>query len=177
MPGSLSEVSVDRIVPTGVTLESGCPVCAEPLQTGEVEGRRALFCPDCRGLLLRHDDFGAIVRERAARRTLSVASEPRPVNPLAAQRRLYCPNCNQLMEVHPYYGPGNVMIDSCSPCGFVWLDQGEITRIERASGGHSELRTSQPLPAVEHVSDSDSFDASGERDQRSPLRFLADLFL
>jgi Zn-finger nucleic acid-binding protein len=38
------------------------------------------------------------------------------------------------MEVHPYYGPGNVVVDSCCHCGLVWLDAGEISMIETAPG-------------------------------------------
>ena len=59
---------------------------------------------------------------------------PVPLEPLELQRRVDCPRCHAPMDVHPYYGPGNTVIDSCRSCGLVWLDQGEITRIERAPG-------------------------------------------
>ena len=32
------------------------------------------------------------------------------------------------MSTHPYYGPGNVIIDSCETCNLVWLDFGELKR-------------------------------------------------
>lgn len=38
------------------------------------------------------------------------------------------------MDVHPYYGPGNVAIDSCSACNLVWLDFGELRQITHAPG-------------------------------------------
>jgi Zn-finger nucleic acid-binding protein len=38
------------------------------------------------------------------------------------------------MDVHPYYGPGNVVIDTCGKCGLVWLDHGEMAVIENAPG-------------------------------------------
>ena len=40
------------------------------------------------------------------------------------------------METHPYYGPGNVVIDSCCGCGcgYVWLDHGELATLARAGG-------------------------------------------
>jgi Zn-finger nucleic acid-binding protein len=38
------------------------------------------------------------------------------------------------MDVHPYYGPGSQVIDSCPHCRLVWLDAGELAAIERAPG-------------------------------------------
>ena len=44
------------------------------------------------------------------------------------------------METHPYYGPGNVIIDSCGDCDLIWLDAGELKQIEHAPGGDRGLR-------------------------------------
>ena len=38
------------------------------------------------------------------------------------------------MLTHPYYGPGNVTIDSCEGCELVWLDFGELRQIVDAPG-------------------------------------------
>jgi Zn-finger nucleic acid-binding protein len=38
------------------------------------------------------------------------------------------------MEVHPYYGPGSQVIDSCHRCRLVWIDSGELAAIEKAPG-------------------------------------------
>ncbi len=38
------------------------------------------------------------------------------------------------MDTHPYYGPGNVVIDSCESCQAVWLDFGELRQIVNAPG-------------------------------------------
>jgi len=38
------------------------------------------------------------------------------------------------MDVHPYYGPGNVVIDTCGQCYLVWLDHGELKQIADAPG-------------------------------------------
>jgi hypothetical protein len=39
-----------------------------------------------------------------------------------------------MMDVHPYFGPGNVIIDTCGKCDLVWLDFGELKQIEEAPG-------------------------------------------
>jgi Zn-finger nucleic acid-binding protein len=33
-----------------------------------------------------------------------------------------------------YYGPGNIVIDTCPPCDLVWLDAGELQRAIDAPG-------------------------------------------
>jgi Zn-finger nucleic acid-binding protein len=49
------------------------------------------------------------------------------------------------MDVHPYYGPGNVIIDSCTTCDLVWLDIGELKQIAEAPGGDRGVRK-PPIP-------------------------------
>ena len=172
----LAEVSVDRILPTGVTLDSECPCCLHLLQTGLIEGRRGLYCGRCFGMLLRHEDFGGIIQERQARRAGIEPAEPRPIDPEAFQRRLNCPSCREQMDVHPYYGPGNIVIDTCAPCGLMWLDHGELTRVEQASRTPArtasvpqrELTDSDPQQVTVHSAEVDSGEIS-------PLRVLADL--
>ncbi len=80
------------------------------------------------------------------------------------------------MDVHPYYGPGNIVIDTCADCGLMWLDHGELTRVEQASP------TQTPVPAWNHSEEADTAEQprtersdESEAAQRSPLRFLADL--
>jgi Zn-finger nucleic acid-binding protein len=43
--------------------------------------------------------------------------------------------CAADMSTHPYYGPGNVVIDTCDACHVVWLDFGELRQIADAPGG------------------------------------------
>jgi Zn-finger nucleic acid-binding protein len=123
----------DRVAPLGCALEASCPTCGGTLVEGLMDGFGVGHCPDCRGVLLAGEDFADIVRSRRASYRRADAA-PVPLEPLELQRRVDCPRCHTPMDVHPYYGPGNTVIDSCRACGLVWLDQGEIARIERAPG-------------------------------------------
>ena len=38
------------------------------------------------------------------------------------------------METHPYYGPGNIVIDACIQCHLLWLDPGELKQVLDAPG-------------------------------------------
>jgi Zn-finger nucleic acid-binding protein len=45
---------------------------------------------------------------------------------------LHCPLCGLEMDRHLYGGGGNVNVDSCEPCGVLWLDHGELSRMVAA---------------------------------------------
>jgi len=135
-------LTIDRITPMGDQLDAACPACSQTLCTGEVEGCRVLYCGDCYGLLLKHEDFGTITRVRRGRREGCESVPVSPLNTAEYERKIDCPNCQSTMEVHPYYGPGNVIIDSCSNCHYIWLDHGELKTVVHAEGG----REPEPLP-------------------------------
>jgi len=125
--------SADRVVPLSERTDVTCPACQLPLMHGAVEQVRVLFCEQCRGVLADSDAFAAIVQQRRANYK-GAPRKARPIDPAELERHLDCPLCQRPMEVHPYYGPGNVVIDSCSRCHLVWLDHGEIAAIEQAPG-------------------------------------------
>lgn len=127
------EGSVDKMVPLGRPTDTSCPACNMVLLLGAMEGREVSYCPRCRGVFVSHEDFAHVVRRRRARRK-DPAADPVPLNHEELKRRVPCPACGQTMEVHPYYGPGSVVIDSCVRCRMVWLDYGEVAAIERAPG-------------------------------------------
>ncbi len=117
--------------PAGIS----CPDCpaGDELMHGLLDGHKVDYCPTCFGISLDAEAFGAVVRDR--RIAYSGPDDvPAPANQAALDRRRDCPVCDATMEAHPYYGPGNVVVDSCCRCRRVWLDQGELTTIVRASG-------------------------------------------
>jgi len=83
------------------------------------------------------------------------------------------------MDVHPYYGPGNVVVDTCGECGLIWLDHGEMTRVEQASGVRqtpwSQRSEVTPIPGSSEPTNQDrSFFGLPQRNPAA--EFLADLF-
>ena len=113
------------------TLDWACPVCAVPLHAGSVEGQTVAYCTRCRGILTGNAAFSAIVRARRAQ-PRGAGHIAAPIDSAELERRVHCPRCAAPLEVHPYYGPGNVVVDSCAACRLLWLDHGELTIIERA---------------------------------------------
>jgi Zn-finger nucleic acid-binding protein len=108
-----------------------CPVCAVPLFNAAISGHRIQYCNRCHGMLIEMDIFMAIVQDLRARRQGSADAARQP-DWKDLNRRLKCPRCGQQMDTHPYYGPGNVIIDDCERCLVNWLDYSELDRIVRA---------------------------------------------
>ena len=128
-----AESSHDGITLLGEQADVSCPVCEAALVDGLMEARRVLHCKRCRGVLVSNDDFLVIIRRRRAR--FDEPPDPAsPVNVEELKRKTLCPQCRRRMETHPYYGPGNAVIDTCSRCKLIWFDGGEIGVLERAPG-------------------------------------------
>ncbi len=125
--------SPDGVQLLGEDSDLSCPVCRVRLVGGSIDGLRVLYCEDCRGVLASNDTFAEIVRTRRARFD-DEPDKPRRIDPVELQRQVRCPGCDGVMDVHPYYGPGSVVVDTCAACSLIWLDHGEIATIERAPG-------------------------------------------
>jgi Zn-finger nucleic acid-binding protein len=113
-----------------------CPVCGIPLVQAAVEDVRLLYCERCRGMLIPMGAFVPLVEELRAQQR---ASRPLPaLDRRNLERHIHCPDCGRPMDTHPYLGPGNIAIDSCSECELNWLDHGELERIVRAPDSEPE---------------------------------------
>jgi Zn-finger nucleic acid-binding protein len=113
---------------------SACPVCTTPLSRSLVDKKHGIdHCERCGGLLMPRQSFAEVVNQRRAWASNPPAI-PVPVDQRELHRRIACPACSNPMAVHPYYGPGNVIIDTCDHCDLVWVDSGELKAIADAPG-------------------------------------------
>lgn len=123
----------DRVAPLDTSSEMDCPRCDHALIQATVDGRRADYCPGCHGILFEAPIFADVVWNRRVMYRGTEAT-PQPIDPELMKQVIDCPQCQQRMEVHPHYGPGRALIDSCSGCQIVWLDHLELTSLERTPG-------------------------------------------
>ncbi len=121
----------DGVVVIGEPGRRDCPVCSAPLVSAFIQKKPVEHCATCQGVLVDRRGFNRIIEALRARHR-GPRLEPRQIDPEERQRKLRCPGCGEQMDVHPYYGPGNVLIDSCWECALVWLDRGEIATISRS---------------------------------------------
>jgi Zn-finger nucleic acid-binding protein len=108
-----------------------CPVCAVPLAHAALAGVRMIYCSRCRGMLIPMDAFVALI-EMLRAQGKGPATIPKSPDAKGLERHIDCPQCHRRMDTHYYGGPGNIIIDDCSPCHLNWLDSGELGRIIRA---------------------------------------------
>jgi Zn-finger nucleic acid-binding protein len=150
-----------------------CPVCRELLVQALLDDAHPVhFCPTCRGVLMPRQTFAGVVNIRRAW-AANPPVEPRLLDRQALDRKLSCPSCRGRFTTHPYYGPGNVVMDSCDSCDIVWLDFGELRQIVDAPGRDRGGRN-RALGDDLHIP------RSIEQDQdllaaKDPLDFLFDL--
>ena len=128
------EASRDNVRVLGDASPMDCPVCHEPLVSAEISRLAVLSCARCHGILARQGDFALLVKHLRANPWGPEALRMKPLERKHLARRIDCPQCHQPLNTHPYYGPGNVVIDNCIACGLVWLDYGELYRIVHAPG-------------------------------------------
>ncbi|MBL8888430.1 MAG: zf-TFIIB domain-containing protein [Planctomycetaceae bacterium] len=117
---------------TGEDAGLDCPSCNAATQLAEAGEFLVVACPQCFGFFSQSRNFNSII-EGVRKRYRGIES----VQPLdAAQLRVArtCPACQNRFETHAYAGPGTTVVDSCANCRTVWLDGGELERIERAPG-------------------------------------------
>jgi Zn-finger nucleic acid-binding protein len=120
----------DGVRVLGVAAEISCPICPVRLTHASVARERIFYCERCRGMLISMEVFPVIVEDLRSRREVSLdAAHPPDWKDLS--RRIRCPKCGTTMDTHPYYGPGNIIIDSCETCAQDWLDYGELDRVVR----------------------------------------------
>jgi len=123
-----------------------CPLCGEPLSTALLDGAYAIeHCERCRGLLMARATFAEAAAARRAREHGPPAA-PVPLDRRELDRTVACPGCGSAMDVHPYHGPGSVVIDGCVRCDLIWLDTGELQQITDAPGRDRGRRTPAPAP-------------------------------
>lgn len=125
-----------------------CPSCSTGLEVVSHEGVDVDRCPDGHGIWLDKGELRAVVLSEVADRpheeeleALDAAARDHGQALLAdiARGSRDCPVCGAVMTITEYAGSG-VAIDECRTHG-VWLDDGELERIEAyAEGIRSQAR-------------------------------------
>ena len=127
----------DPLSVDGVQLLEGhtnetCPVCLDHrLSRAKLAGKDIGYCQECHGILVNSESFRQGLTSRRGECSIRDI-HPVPLDPLQYQRTIACAICQRAMDVHPYYGPGNAVIDSCYDCKVVWLDHGEFQVLQKA---------------------------------------------
>jgi len=124
-----------RSVPTGGDAMSTCPRCNSALTAEEYEGATVEVCARCGGHWLGPDELRHIVHtheQKWEEEALEGEREapPRRVPLDKVRENLPCPACRVAMETFNYAGDSGVILDRCRDCGGIWLDGGELEKVQ-----------------------------------------------
>ena len=118
---------------SGNEVEFLCPVCVDRrLQVAETNGTQVCACPECSGFVIDSESLARVIS--AIRREYEGKEQIAPFDSAQLDEVRNCPACYKPMQTHPYYGPGNAVIDSCIGCHLTWLDGSELSKIKVAPG-------------------------------------------
>lgn len=147
--------------------EMRCPLCRVQLSLGSIDGYQVRTCDRCRGVLAPQLSFGEIVKRRRAKAS-GPGVQPAALDRSQLERVIYCPGCSRKMETHPYYGPGNIIIDTCPHCRVLWLDFGELRQVTDAPG--RDRGGGVRLDEIDVLRNAERRSAESRRQQRSKRR-------
>ena len=155
------------ILPQGKPTEFQCPKCVLPLEVGLIhENMQVCFCNNCRGFVTPNESLGFLINDLRSAYT-GPDDLPVPIDPNELDVFPNCPACWEKMDSHPYYGPGNVVLNTCGHCQLAWLDHGELDKIVRAPGPRPNQK---PTGNFESQALRDQFEAQAESSRLNFLR-------
>lgn len=113
-----------------------CPNCDNSLTTMTYEGIRLETCPGCEGEWLDDAELKHVTQAREVRfdpqeqRAIAEATKIKGVILEDVDRDLICPKCGGQTDPINYGGNTGLIIDRCADCHGIWLDGGELEKIQ-----------------------------------------------
>lgn len=121
---------------TTLPVTTSCVHCSAPLELRSHEAVHVLACPAAHGVFIHADALQHAVRDRTAdrpateERTAEDSQGAIAIEALRERERDHaCPTCGELMDKRVFAYESGIPIDVCHVHG-IWLDQGELERIE-----------------------------------------------
>lgn len=111
-----------------------CPIDKTPLEKKIYEGNVEIdFCPECAGIWLDAGELEKIqeIRENDYSNKFAEHYDSRTEfeSQLEEESR-DCPSCDDVLIKKIYAGNSGIQIDACPACRGIWLDAGELQRLE-----------------------------------------------
>ncbi len=113
-----------------------CPNCQTDLRTIDYEGLSIEACSQCNGEWLDSDELGKVVAIREVRfnseekRAIAESTTITGVVLEDVARDLKCPKCDGITDALNYGGDTGIIIDRCTVCHGLWLDDRELEKIQ-----------------------------------------------
>mgnify|MGYP003644344027 CR=1 FL=1 len=103
-----------------------CPLCNKALKITRYEGEKVGLCTDCNGFFMGRKNLRNIEESHE----ISVPMESGSGSGINVEGVKKCPKCKLNMQLKSYGELGAAEVDYCQGCGGIWLDPGELERIQ-----------------------------------------------
>ena len=113
-----------------------CPRCETALKESYYEGVEVDVCPRCGGEFVQGAMLPRIVKTRESTFSPELLTEIEAHEPITGvpsserEHPLACPGCAGVLQSINYAGDTAVIVDRCGACDGVWLDGGELEKIQ-----------------------------------------------
>ena len=118
-----------------------CPNCQSHMATINYEGISIETCSECNGEWIDDAELGKIVQIREVRfdpderRAIAESTTITGVVLKDVDRDLQCPKCDGTTDAVNYGGDTGIIIDRCTSCRGIWLDEHELEKIQMVVEG------------------------------------------
>lgn len=107
-----------------------CPACQSPLKRYRIGKLEFEGCPECRGMFLDEGELRKLKdwsRDASLRSLCWMDDEVEAIEKTGAvvSKRL-CPKCDRQAMLTTNFGESDVLIDYCTGCHGIWLDEDEL---------------------------------------------------
>lgn len=108
-----------------------CPKCKVPTTRIEYEGAGVRMCGQCGGTWVTPIALKAIANRRQVAFTEAVKERfVQMADESNATEQLICMRCGKTMIKEHFKEWDDIVIDRCAKCGGIWLDPGELEKIQ-----------------------------------------------
>ncbi|MEE8452517.1 MAG: zf-TFIIB domain-containing protein [Thermoguttaceae bacterium] len=106
-----------------------CPSCAAQLVRTTYEGLPVFRCDECSGYLLGRKRVDGIKRSRG-KSVEQLKEETLGESQEDTKTLVRCPRCRMKMKKDLLPEPVSLHVDRCGQCDLIWLDGGELARVQ-----------------------------------------------
>ena len=112
--------------------QRNCPRCLAALHPAKGPTMVVDMCAECGGAFFDHGELSRLTRkEQPAFTKLEALVKPDSSTPpkVVDRGKLRCPACSAPMDRYEYASCSGVLLDRCTACSGIWIDEGELGRI------------------------------------------------
>lgn len=112
-----------------------CPKCQGELHEMYIEGVDIDFCDSCKGIWFDKDEMAFMAE-------LPEDIPNANVEDTATQSSYPCPRCETTtLEEMKFVQAEDLLIDRCPECRGIWLDKGELPKVERIAARIGDVKS------------------------------------